>query len=658
MLIKNLRLQNFRQFKGKTEVNFSCDDEKNVTVILGDNTFGKTTLLQAFNWCLYGVVNFPNNDKNLLNYEISARMQDGEQETVEVEITLLHDNTQYIITRTQKYNCGGGKVIGEAVPKIKMSYLQGDGQTKPIQENKINEIINNILPKDLSTYFFFDTERISTVSNRKDIGKAVKDFLGLSALENALRHLGDRTKSSSVIGKIYGDMDLKGDNCAQEALDKMQAAREKKDFIEKNLEDCKNQIEHYEERKEEIEKILRDNQLTAQLQKDKEKIEQQIKTEEKILAQSIENYFGEFNASALRFFVRPLIDMADNFLKEVKIDEKGVSDITKNSIMELIKRGRCICGREICEGNEAFENLMAEIKFVPPESIGVTVRTYRQMLKNFSQSFEQVFNRLKDIHENIEQSKSRINDWNYDVDDYSKKIAGKENMSRFENELVNVKRRLEDFGEEKENLIQKIGAQERDIEYYQKIYDTLIASSAKNKERQEYLSYAEELKDWLEPTCKKNELKIREKLESEVNKIFDQMCSGKRRVEIDEKYRVELIAKVEDKEIVSGESEGANRVKNFAFIAGLVALAKRQILKDESGISSEPYPLVMDAPFSNADEKHTTSISKVLPEIAEQIIMFVMQKDWRYAEPVMSHRVGKKYFLQKNSETFTNIKEA
>lgn len=425
MLIKSLRLQNFRQFKGKTEVNFSRDAEKNVTVMLGDNTFGKTTLLQAFNWCLYGTVNFPNNDKNLLNYEISVQMQDGEQETVEVEITLLHDNTQYITTRMQKYNCVSGNVISGAVPKIAMSHLQSDGQTKPIEENKINEVINNILPKGISTYFFFDTERISTVSNRKDIGKAVKDFLGLSALENALRHLGDRTKKTSVIGKIYGDMDLKGNDRTQDALEKMQAASEKRNYIKESLENCKNQIEHYEERKAEIEKILRDNQSTAQLQKNKGSIERKIKTEEEIFAQSIESYFREFNSSALQFFVRPLIDMADNFLKEVKIDEKGVSDITKNSIMELIKRGRCICGREICEGNEAFENLMAEIKFVPPESIGVTVRNYRQMLKNFSQSYEQIFNRLNELHEHIGQSKSRINDWTYDLDGVSKKIFGK-----------------------------------------------------------------------------------------------------------------------------------------------------------------------------------------------------------------------------------------
>ena len=61
MLIKSLRMENFRQFKGTTMVEFSTDPMRNVTIILGDNTFGKTTLLQAFNWCFYGTVVFPHN---------------------------------------------------------------------------------------------------------------------------------------------------------------------------------------------------------------------------------------------------------------------------------------------------------------------------------------------------------------------------------------------------------------------------------------------------------------------------------------------------------------------------------------------------------------------------------------------------------------------
>lgn len=41
MLIKQIALKNFRQYKDLQVVEFSCDKEKNVTVILGDNTSGK-----------------------------------------------------------------------------------------------------------------------------------------------------------------------------------------------------------------------------------------------------------------------------------------------------------------------------------------------------------------------------------------------------------------------------------------------------------------------------------------------------------------------------------------------------------------------------------------------------------------------------------------
>ena len=98
MLIKTLRMENFRQFRGTTKVDFSCDSGKNVTIILGDNTFGKTTLLQAFNWCFYGKVNFDQRPDFLINYELSAEMRNGDQQLVEVEITVIHDGTEYVIT--------------------------------------------------------------------------------------------------------------------------------------------------------------------------------------------------------------------------------------------------------------------------------------------------------------------------------------------------------------------------------------------------------------------------------------------------------------------------------------------------------------------------------------------------------------------------------
>lgn len=57
MKIRSIKLHNFMRYKGDNELFFSTDNEKNVTVVLGDNTFGKTTLAQGFRWALYEKLN-------------------------------------------------------------------------------------------------------------------------------------------------------------------------------------------------------------------------------------------------------------------------------------------------------------------------------------------------------------------------------------------------------------------------------------------------------------------------------------------------------------------------------------------------------------------------------------------------------------------------
>ena len=61
--------------------------------------------------------------------------------------------------------------------------------------------------------------------------------------------------------------------------------------------------------------------------------------------------------------------------------------------------------------------------------------------------------------------------------------------------------------------------------------------------------------------------------------------------------------------------------------------------------------------FSNADEIHTAKISEVLPDVAEQVIMFVMRKDYIYAEPYLKNKIGKKYKLEKHSEVYSELME-
>lgn len=663
MLIKSLRMENFRQFKGTTEVDFSCDPEKNVTIILGDNTVGKTTLLQAFNWCFYGKATFNQNPDFLLNYEVAAEMMPKDRRNVEVEITLIHDDTEYVLSRLQKYTFYGDSVKGDRYPVVKVSYKQPDGQMESVKAVQVTNVINNILPEELSSYFFFDTERVNSISTRKDVADAVKGLLGLSAIDSAIKHLGKRSAKTTVIGKLYGDMDMDGDAKAQEALNKIQTAEEKRNIIAEQIEENDSQIKNYEGRKEQLEDILRDNQTTAALQKKKEEIESIISEDQKTLEDTRISYFKEFGYGSLTFFAQPLINKTKMLLKEVKVDDKGVRDLTKPTIMELIKRGKCICGTDISEGNDAYNHLMAELAYVPPESIGNTVRHYREKVNSFSRSANRIFESLTERYQLILRLKNRIQEREDEIFEISGQIKGKENMRQYEVELNDIKKRIKQLNDRKIQFIKDDTIQKNDIERYRKIYDSLLAVSSKNKLAMQLIEYAEHIHERLTQAYKDKEIIIREELEKKVNEIFERMYHGHRRVAIDQKYHVSLLTTIADKEIAAGESEGSNRVKNFAFIAGLVALAKEKIINDgltdefeeELDLASEPYPLVMDAPFSNADETHTANISKVLPEIADQVIMFVMQKDWNYARTVMSNRVGRQYQLNKLSETHTKL---
>lgn len=72
MLLKGIVLENFRQYKGTQMIKFSTDKENNVTVIIGQNTGGKTTLVRAFIWALYGENPFVG---ELINIEQSEKLK-------------------------------------------------------------------------------------------------------------------------------------------------------------------------------------------------------------------------------------------------------------------------------------------------------------------------------------------------------------------------------------------------------------------------------------------------------------------------------------------------------------------------------------------------------------------------------------------------------
>mgnify|MGYP003499336774 FL=1 len=124
MILKKLTLRNFRQFKDPKPIEFSQDEDKNITLILGDNTSGKTTLLQAFLWCLYGTANFKSKD-SLLNAEIAQELiKSNENVEICVSLEIEHQDISYFITRKLNHSVKSGKVIPSNISKVTMNYIE------------------------------------------------------------------------------------------------------------------------------------------------------------------------------------------------------------------------------------------------------------------------------------------------------------------------------------------------------------------------------------------------------------------------------------------------------------------------------------------------------------------------------------------------------
>lgn len=215
MLLKRMTLSKFRQFNGTQMIEFSCDNEKNVTVVMGTNGSGKTTLAQAFTWCLYGETDFE--DKDVLNKKVAQEIGPNGEEKVEVKIDLIHQNREYTMIREQKYTTDSkGKLKKANNTVFKIAYKADDGQREFVKENETELTMKEILPKELSRYFFFDGERIGNMSKEikrgksKEFAEAVKRLLGLSAFSTACEHLNGRG-ANTVIKSYDRDFNSESD---------------------------------------------------------------------------------------------------------------------------------------------------------------------------------------------------------------------------------------------------------------------------------------------------------------------------------------------------------------------------------------------------------------------------------------------------------------
>ena len=336
MIIKSIKLSNFRQFKGDHLIEFSTNREKNVSVILGSNTCGKTTIVGAFIWCLYGE-NTLKEPKMLLNNIVAKSLTDYSYKDVYVEVVLRHENKDFIILRTQRFQkTSTGDSIRANQPELKVSYTDDKGETNSVNSFDCQSVIESILPQALADYFFFDGERIKKINTKGNVINAVRGLMGLDVYSSGMDHL-DPSKASSVVGVLKREIDTGKDQEAQRRKNQIEEYKDKLEMFQKHTPEIESQIEHYKYKKEEYAQKIRENQDVKKAQENKERLEREYQYLTKQIINSEERLLSDFNSNASKFFALPLIKKGLEVISSAKEEGAGIPNMHASSIDYILK---------------------------------------------------------------------------------------------------------------------------------------------------------------------------------------------------------------------------------------------------------------------------------------------------------------------------------
>ncbi|KZX14160.1 AAA family ATPase [Methanobrevibacter filiformis] len=105
MKLNKVKISNFRQYRD-VEIDFARNNNKNITIIQGNNGTGKTTMLNALSWCLYGNEIHDYGDKSsmtICNNKSANLAENGENIKVYVEIE-FYDGENLLIFKEIFHN--------------------------------------------------------------------------------------------------------------------------------------------------------------------------------------------------------------------------------------------------------------------------------------------------------------------------------------------------------------------------------------------------------------------------------------------------------------------------------------------------------------------------------------------------------------------------
>lgn len=645
MKIERVELVNFRQYFGNQRLQFSKQEDCNVTVVHGVNGAGKTSLFLALNWCLYG--EGVDNIGQIISKEAVSRARSGGIIETRVDVTFLHDGKRYAASRKLTGQKQSNLTILEARSASEFVLLR----TPPsgVMERVANPIgmMNTILPANVRTYFFFDGEKIDNFARPEqadEVKSAIYQVLDLDTLTRAMRHLEAAAREYRAQLKHISTGEL------QSLVEEDEQARARETELLERREKLKREHGEIQRHLEDVNKRLRDFDSVQELQQRYDQFTQEIEFAQQRFEEAIRAIRTTVSGMYIRFAAEP-IHAAMAFLEEKRQRGEIPSNIREQFIQDLLARQICICGRPFSEHEEAHAHLVQLLRNATPTSLEDDIIDTAGRLRGLVDAGEKQRTELDTRMSDKVNWQERINHLIAQRDDVQRQMRGAD-----EQEVRQLSRQREEYTADLESNRVEQGRTELELEQVRtrsKELERQIEQAKKSDKRARLLSrkveLAQKAADKITEVYSTFAANKRVEIEEETRRIFHSLAwKGEhfQDVRLTDEYQLEVI----DRYGLPARPElsaGERQVLSLSFITAMAMVAQREA------------PLIMDTPFGRLSSAHREAIALNLPLLAPQLVLFVTDEELRdKALENLMPRIGAEYRLNFDQHTScTTIEE-
>ena len=614
MRIERVSIKNFRQYKNVV-FEFDKKGQCDLHIILGNNGIGKTNLLNAISWCLYGKESHLGNEKRARKRINSTVLEESissgaEKCSVIVAVTIGVDNKHITFERSQEFKAN--KEAFEFKPSFVVTVIAPSGNEVITDLEKIDNLLKQYLPEDIKEYFFFDGEQLDKyfISNQ---GEKIHQAIYNVSQVNLLDSMRDRLEK--VIQDFQDEAGSK--NIGIKQLNEKKNSQESTvTNLNNRIDECKKQINLAESEIIICNEYLAGKDGVPDKENEYQYISSQIESKEVELEDQITRFSKFVREYKILFSMYPKLKKTLDLINEK--EEKGQlpANIDPQFLKRMLEYHKClICNRNMDEIEEnAVKDLLKKLELSSTVShllvkIKSPLEDAMQRCKEYPKERADHIEREKKLTNELKQLRDHLSKLDSFLKNYSDKEKIRE-MHEKRSKFQDLKKRND---EDRIKLEVQLEYAQKELEITKKELEIAIQKQADLAILQEKIAFAR--KSLLIVTEIEEEMmtEVKDKMTVETMNIFEKLdwkTETFSHIELDDSYNLELFDKY-GYAMVGGCSAAERALLALSFT---LALQK---------VSCYDSMLFIDTPVGRVDLDNRANFAEVLNQLSEnkQVIM-------------------------------------